>query len=347
MRRISIRLALILVLAPFVPAQAQQTIQGLPGASQHATVEQQVGISRIALDYYRPAVNGRAIWGGLVPWDQVWRAGANDNTTITLSDPATIEGKPIAAGTYGLHMIPGQEKWVVALSTNSTSWGSFTYDPAEDAVRVEVIAEASEFDERLRYSFDEVDNRTTRIAMHWENLRVPFTIAFDTPALVVAKIERDLRHLPQFSWQGWNSAAAWTVQSQYALDKGLGWVDRSIALNENGTNLTTKLAILTRLGRNDEVAPIAARVETIGNEVEINALGYTYLLQLSNVDKALELFAKNNRDYPQSWNTYDSLGEAYAAKGNTARARELYTKALEMAPAGQQPRIQGVLDGLE
>jgi len=347
MRSRTLSAAFVLTLAAFVPASAQQTIQGLPQASQHARVLQQVGISTVAIDYHRPAVNGREVWGALVPWDQVWRAGANDNTTITFSDPATVEGQPIAAGTYGLHMVPGREKWVIAFSANSTSWGSFSYDQAEDALRVEVKPTAAEFEERLEYTFDQVDNRQAEVALRWEKLRVPFTVVFDTPALVVAKIERDLRHLPKFSWQGWNSAAAWTVQSQYALEKGLAWADQSISMNENGTNLTTRMSILTRLGRQDEAKVVGAKIEGIGNEVEINALGYAYLQQLGDTDKAIAVFEKNTRDHPDSWNVWDSLGEAYAAKGDQGRARELYGKALGMAPEAQKARIQGVLDGLK
>jgi tetratricopeptide (TPR) repeat protein len=336
------------VILAAAPLAAQQTIQGLPPASPRATLTQAVGISTITIDYHRPAVNGRTIWGGLVPYGQVWRAGANVNTTISFSDDAKVEGQAIAAGTYGLHMVPGKEKWTIAFSNVSTAWGSFTYDEEEDALRVEVAAEpSSEFDERLRYSADDVNRTEAQIALHWENLRVPFTVEFDTSELALAKVRRDLRHLPQFSWQGWNSAAAWTVRATYALEQGLEWADRSIGMNENGTNLSTKMAILARLGRTDEVAPIQAKILEVGNEAQINALGYIHLLQLNDVDAALEVFRKNVADYPDSWNAHDSLGEALAAKGENQKAFVLYSKALEMAPENQHARIQGVLDGLK
>ncbi len=119
-------------------AHAQSTILDLPRPSQHAVVTQRIGVTDITLNYHRPLVNGRKIWGGLVPYGQVWRAGANENTTITFTDPVTVEGKPLPKGTYGLHMFPGEKEWTVVFSKNSTSWGSFTYDEKEDALRVTV-----------------------------------------------------------------------------------------------------------------------------------------------------------------------------------------------------------------
>ena len=105
-------------------AHAQSTILDLPRPSQHAVLTQRIGITDITVNYHRPLVNGRKIWGGLVPYGQVWRAGANENTTITFTDPVTVEGKPLAKGTYGLHMIPGKKEWTVVFSKNSTSWGA-------------------------------------------------------------------------------------------------------------------------------------------------------------------------------------------------------------------------------
>src|SRR5438874_1648978 len=124
-----------ILLAALPPLKAQ-TVLDLPRPSQQASVTQRLGITDITIHYSRPLVKGRTIWGGLVPYDQVWRAGANENTTITVTDPVTVEGQQLAAGTYGLHMIPQEKDCTVIFSKNSSSWGSFTYDPAEDALRV-------------------------------------------------------------------------------------------------------------------------------------------------------------------------------------------------------------------
>ena len=129
--------------------QAQSFVLDLPRPSQHAVITQRIGITDITINYHRPVVNKRKVWGGLVPYGQVWRAGANENTTIKFTDPVTIEGKPLPKGTYGLHMIPGENEWTVIFSKNSTSWGSFTYDQAEDALRVTVKPQAADFHEAL------------------------------------------------------------------------------------------------------------------------------------------------------------------------------------------------------
>ncbi len=111
-------------------AQAQSSILDLPRDSQHAKVIQRIGLTDITINYHRPLVKGRKVWGGLVPYGQPWRAGANENTTIEFSDAVSVEGKPLAKGVYGLHMIPGENEWTVAFSKMSTAWGSFSYNEA-------------------------------------------------------------------------------------------------------------------------------------------------------------------------------------------------------------------------
>src|SRR5581483_2947773 len=141
--RTMMRAVLVMVLAT-LPAAAQFQNGGqsihlvLPLQSQRAVVTQRVGITDITITYHRPLAKGRQIFGTVVPYGKVWRAGANENTTIEFTDPVSIEGKPLAAGTYGLHMIPGEDHWTVIFSKVSTAWGSFTYDEKEDALRVDV-----------------------------------------------------------------------------------------------------------------------------------------------------------------------------------------------------------------
>jgi hypothetical protein len=109
-------------------SSAQSFVLDLPRQSQRAEVSQRIGITDITINYHRPLVNDRKVWDGLVPYGKVWRAGANENTTITFSDPVLIDGKPLDKGTYGLHMIPNADEWTIIFSKNSTSWGAFTYD---------------------------------------------------------------------------------------------------------------------------------------------------------------------------------------------------------------------------
>ena len=141
-------LALLLFSVP-AAVRAQSALMNLPRASQHAVLTQRIGITDITINYSRPLVNGRKVWGGLVPYGQPWRSGANENTTISFSDPVTIEGQPLAAGTYGLHMIPTENEWTIAFSKMNSAWGSFSYDQAEDALRVTVKPSATDFHDAL------------------------------------------------------------------------------------------------------------------------------------------------------------------------------------------------------
>ena len=174
-------------------AYAQSAVLKLPDISQHARVTQRIGLTDITIDYSRPAVRGRKIVGGVLAYGDVWRAGANFNTTIELGDAATIEGQPLAKGVYGLHMIPGQSSWTVIFSRNSTSWGSFTYDQAEDAVRVTVKPRAIDPQEVLSYDFSELTPRSAVVRMRWERVEVPFRIELDTRELVAQNLRNQLR----------------------------------------------------------------------------------------------------------------------------------------------------------
>jgi len=336
--------ALAALLAAASPLDAQQIT--VPRVSPHASVSQTIGLTEVTVDYHRPQVNDRPIWGALVPYDQVWRAGANENTTISLNHPVEVEGKPLAPGTYGLHMIPGRDRWTVAFSTNHTSWGSFSYDAAEDALRVEVAPRRGPHEEALSYAFSDVGLEAATLEMRWEEVRVPVRITTDTHAIVLANAENELRSIPGFTWQGWLSAANYAFQQEIATDRTLEWIDRSIGIQRNIQNLALKARLLERAGRGEEARQVVAEAEEIAaTETDVNALGYMFL-QAGDVDRAIEVFRENVADHPESWNVHDSLGEALAAKGDTAAAIASYSKALEMAPDAQKARIEGILAGL-
>ncbi len=320
-------------------AQAQLT---LPAESQRATVSQTIGLTEVAVTYHRPAVKGRAIWGGLVPYGQVWRAGANENTTISFSSPVTVGGKELPAGTYGLHVVPTEKEWTFALSTVSSAWGSFSYDAAEDAVRVTAVPQAAPFREHLAYTLDEPGADRVLVTLHWEKLRASFPVEVKTNDVVLASIRSQLRGLPRFGWQGWNQAAQFCAQSKTDIDEGLGWADRSIAMNENMTNLMTKAALLDAKGDAAQAATLRTKGLAIGTETEVNQYGYLLLGQKKS-DEAIAVFARNVKDHPKSWNVYDSLAEAQAAKGDKGAAIANYSKARALAPEAQHERIDGEL----
>src|SRR3989441_1394003 len=186
---------------------AQSFVLDLPRPSQRAQITQRVGITDVTISYHRPLVNNRKVWDALVPYGKVWRAGANENTTITFSDPVTIEGKPLPKGAYGLHMIPGENEWTVIFSKSSTSWGSFTYDQAEDALRVAVKPQPAEFHEALTYDFDDPKPDSSVVTLRWERLAVPFKVGVNVKEIVAQSLHNQLRDLAQFTWFGWDDAA--------------------------------------------------------------------------------------------------------------------------------------------
>src|SRR5216683_2284614 len=149
----------------------------LPTLSQRAVTTQRIGLTDITIDYCRPLVGGREIWGKAVPYSQVWRAGANENTTISFTDDVSVEGHAVPAGTYGLHVIPTADQWTIILSKNSTSWGSFSYDEKEDATRVTVKPHAAEFEEAANWLIDA--NQNLDQAMKWEDRSIQLEERFE------------------------------------------------------------------------------------------------------------------------------------------------------------------------
>ena len=191
-----------LVAALAGPAAAQYRSITIPpsGGNQRATATQQIGMVKVSIDYSSPHVHSPSgedrkgkIWGALVPYgmakqifgtcgDQCpWRGGANENTVFTTSHDIKVQGQPLPAGAYGLHFIPGPDEWTVIFSKNAVSWGSFFYDAKEDALRVKVKPEPSEYHEVLTYDFPERKIDTATVALRWENLSVPLTLTVDNP----------------------------------------------------------------------------------------------------------------------------------------------------------------------
>ena len=339
-------IALAVLLAP-AAAAAQAPRLDLPQPSQAATATQRIGLTDISVTYHRPAIRKRAVWGDLVPYDQVWRAGANENTVVSFSTPVTIGGQALPAGAYGLHMIPTKGDWTVIFSKDSTAWGSFFYDQARDAARITVRPAGAAFEEHLAYTFDAPQADGVTLTLRWEKLAVPIPIAVDTAAVVSDSLDRELRGLAGFFWQPFAQAAAWSAANHADLDRAAAWADRAIAMNRNYQTLRAKAAVLERKG--DAPAARALRDEAVkvATEADINAYGYE-LLGAGKVDEAIAILRKNVADHPSSWNAYDSLGEALALKGQTAEAITQYQKALEMVGDDtNKTRIRGILDKLK
>jgi len=344
MRRGS-QIIVMLLLLFSISAYSQQNIN-LPRVSQSASVSQRIGVTDITINYSRPGVNGRIIWGALVPYDDVWRAGANENTTIEFSTDVSVNGYKVPAGKYGLHMIPTESNWTIILNKDNAAWGSFFYEEANDQLRFTVKPETVDNQEWLAYTFQNPGTDNVTVVMHWEKIKIPFKVEVDLNKLVLDDIQRQLTSLPGFNWQAWNQAANYSYTNTDDLNRGLQWIDRSIGINRNVTNIYTKAVILDAMGKTEEADKLKSETFEKGTEAELNALGYQFLLA-GKIDDALVLFKKNVELHPDSWNVWDSLGEGYMNKGDKKLAKENYSKALDMSPENQHARIEGVLKNLE
>jgi hypothetical protein len=342
-RAITVGFATILIVSV---ASGQERLP-TPWQSPAGKVSQVIGLTDVTVSFGRPGVKGRTIWGDLVPYEEVWRAGANENTTISFQNDVKVEGKPLAAGIYGLHTIPHKDHWTVIFSHNSTSWGSFTYDAREDALRVETTPVAAPFREWLTYEFDDLAADHATLSLCWEKLAVPLHLTVDTNEVVLDNARNVyLRGIPGFTPDAWNAAARYCLNNKVNMEEGLTWAQRSVAMGPGFQNLWTQGGLLEALGRKDEGKAAKDKAMTLAAEADLNQLGYEYL-QGGHIDDALTVFQRNVAAHPDSWNAYDSLAEACVAKGDKKQAIELYGKALAKAPdETQKARIRATLADL-
>jgi hypothetical protein len=352
-----IRLALTILLA--LPAGAQ-IFPGLTlppsGNNQKASVSQYIGPARITVDYSSPAVHGPdgkdrrgQIWGKLVPYGLTdlgfglgkpapWRAGANENTVFAVSENVSIEGKPLAAGSYGLHMIAGPEEWVLIFSKAANAWGSFYYDPADDALRVTVKPHKHEYREWLTYEFTTRRPTESVAELQWEELSVPWTIKVDNiNDLYISKMKENLSNVQGFGWRGWVAASQFCVAQNTHLDQALEWAEIAVSKQfigeANFTTLSNKAAVLEKLGRKEDAnaAMQLAVQHRSATPNDLHQYGRRLLAEKKNAE-ALEVFRLSFERNGDQWPVHVGLARGYAATGDPKQALEHARKALTQAP---------------
>jgi hypothetical protein len=217
-----------------------------PRPSPKAQLMQTIGTTDVTINWSRPGVKGRAIWGALVPYGQVWRTGANEATVITFSDDVTINGQKLAKGSYSLHTIPGQNEWTIIFNTVADQWGSYSYDQAKDALRVTAKPTRAEHREWLTFEVPTLTNDTGDVVIRWADLAVPFTVNTDTTAKTLAAFKRALAP----SWQTPYQAANFAFENKAgSRDEINAWLDQSLKVNENTANLWLKARVLRDEGK--------------------------------------------------------------------------------------------------
>jgi len=339
----------VLLIPSFSHAQTatgETLMLDLPRASQHALVMQRIGITDITVNYHRPLANGRQIWGKLVPYGQVWRAGANENTTITFSDPVTIEGQPLDKGTYGLHMIPGENQWTVIFSKNSKDWGSFTYKQEEDALHVTVKPQPAETYNALAYDFDDVKPDSAVVTMRWDKVAVPFRVEVKVNDLVTASIHRQLHGLNQYYWEGWDDAAGYFLANKINLDEALKDEDQSIQSEERYDNLMNKSKILEAMGRQPDAEMFRTKALNMASALQL----YFYARQLQadkKQDQALVVYRSTAKKFPDYWTTHLGLARVYSAQGDFDNAVKEVKMSLTGAPDSNKPNLENYVKRLQ
>ncbi len=321
---------LILVAYPF-RMPAQWTFLDLPVESQAASVMQRIGTTDITINYSSPSVKARTIWGDVVPYDEMWRAGANENTTITVSSDVKVEGQDLAAGTYGLHMIPTSGAWTIVLSKDHCAWGSYFYKKEMDALRTTVKPHACPKTENLNYTFSNITKNSATLNLRWAELEVPINIGVDVNAVVVAGLDAQLRGLTAFNWEPWYEAARYCHDEHIAPEKAMGYVDRSIRLQPNFENQALKADMLAAQGKTTEAAALKKQMVDGATNAQLNTYAYT-LLNKGEQEEAIRMFELNVKRNPKDPNAHDSLGEGYMMVGNTAAAIKSFKKSLSMNP---------------
>jgi hypothetical protein len=291
--------AVIFVLCFAVSAFAQISV---PRPSQKASVSQTIGVTDVTITYSRPGVKGRKIWGDplpgqtatgeatlddqnkrpkdavIVPWGHVWRTGANEATTFVATDDVLINGQKLAAGSYSLHTIPTKDEWTIVFNGTANQWGSFSYDPAKDTLRVKAKPQwVNENQEWLEYTFDPVTDDSAQVNIRWEKISVPFTVKVpDVAATTLAKLKTAVGNAKPDDWRTPMQAGNYLINNQNPADdaQGMAWLDQSIKVKETFQNLSAKANALYKAGKKEEAFALAEQAIQRGKTDKVDTSNF-------------------------------------------------------------------------
>lgn len=340
--------AMILIAVFCISNSVTAQLNFLPRGSQMAKVSQRIGNTDVTIVYSRPSVNDREIWGALVPYgmnnlgfgtakESPWRAGANENTIFKTSHDLTIGGKTLPAGKYGLHMIVNEDNTAtVIFSKNHGAWGSYFYEPSEDALRVDVETKEISHVEQLTFLFNEVDATSAVASLNWEKKQIPFKVETDVTNNVLAKVRQSLQTTPGFARQSWEQAANFALNNDGDLDEALNWVDAAIAgqffSQKTFNNLSIKSQILAKQGKTAEAEKLMDEALPLGTVFQVHGYGRQLIAQGKN-DEALEIFKWNAKSHKGTWPVHYGLARGYSALGDNKSTLKHLKIAMENAPA--------------
>jgi tetratricopeptide (TPR) repeat protein len=321
------------------------------GGNPRAKITEEVGITDITIVYSRPDVNKREgkVWGdgNLVTYGfsttnfitnkntSPWRAGANENTTITFEHDVKVEGESIKAGTYGLFMAMGADNVTVIFSKQADAWGSFYYDEKYDALRVNVKPVALDKSvEWLKYEFIEQREKYCVVAMQWEKLSVPFRIDVDVDNIALARIREELTSRKGFTPALILTATQFCFNKNINLEEALQWSKKAID-GQGGQktyitlrNLATAYEKLNRIPEADSAMTEALAIATANQYTAYSRI----LITQKRADKALEVLLASQKRYGDIFGVNNGLINGYSAKGDFKNAIKYAEKAMAQAP---------------
>lgn len=357
-------LVILAVITSAAWAQVMPLTSEPDGGNKKASVSEQIGIVKIAINYSRPGVKGREgnIWGTPVAHygfvDQghgtshaaPWRAGANENTTMSFSLPVKIEGKDLPAGTYGFFIALGETESTLIFNKISTSWGSFYYDETQDALRVAVKNQSLDKSvEWLKYEFTDETPNSAVIAMSWEKRRIPFTVTIEREKLQIEAFKNDFRTTRPY--YDYIQAANWCLVNNVELEQALAWIDRGtyfrIMGEKNFRTLSTRANVLTALNRTDEAKKTMDEALPMGTITDVHFYG-RQLINQKQIDEAFKVFKMNYDKSPKEYTTNVGMARAYSAKGDYKKAIGYLKVALPVTPdEGAKRNVEGLIKRLE
>ena len=239
-----------------------------PRPSPDATVAQIVGVTEVSIDYSSPGVKGRNIFGELVPYGELWRTGANEVTSITFNTPVKVNGNELAAGTYGIHTVPGENEWEFIFSKDTEVNGGSNYDPSKDALRIKVKPEEHHFMERMTFLFTDVTDNSVNVNLVWDKLMVSFKVETNTQEIFLSNARKELSWSPTFQ------AAQYCLTANINLEEALKWAEASCLINEVYWNTRVKAQLQFKLGMKDEAIANMEKAIDLGSKMESAPFDY-------------------------------------------------------------------------
>ena len=340
----------ILSMFIIIPVDAQLRLPD-GGVNFKCNIGRTVGVTDIDINWNAPGVKGREgrIWGSPVApygfevlgfgsnYPSPWRAGANESTTISFSTDVMINGKPLAAGTYGFFIAPYPDSSTVIFNKNTKGWGSYFYDSTMDVLRVKAIQQKDlkETKERLEYVFINQTDRSVEIALEWERWRIPFTVTTDLLKNTLASIRAQMSGALGFDTRSLEAAAAWSLQSNTNYQQALNWINSALDPNLGAVKsfgaVSVKAGLLEKLGRNKEADSLMNTAIEDATALELHGYGRR-LLSEKKTDEAMKIFEKNFKKYKGAWPTHVGMMRGYSAKGDLKNALKHARLAAAQAP---------------